>query len=263
MNINRELLDNTVEAVSRAGEIILQAWDRPRNIRHKGRIDLVTDTDVAVEKELLKSLARVLPEANFLAEETAGETALQEGPTWIVDPLDGTTNFAHKIPFVAVSTALWHRGRVVMGIVYLPVLGEMYSSALDQGAYLNGERIRVTDTEDLQKSLVATGFPYTIQSDVEEVLAYLRQVLVTARGVRRCGSAASDLAYTAAGRFDAFYEIGLKPWDTAAGACLVREAGGHVTSMDGLDYVPGQRTILASNGQVHQQVIKMLGEGRN
>ena len=259
MIINRELIDDALQAVRGAGEIILEAWDRPRNIRHKGRIDLVTDVDVAVEDSLKKSLGRILPGADFLAEESAGETELKDGPTWIVDPLDGTTNFAHRIPFVAVSVGLWHGGAVRMGIVHLPVLGEMYWAAQDQGAFLNGEEISVTDTRDLVQALVATGFPYTIKTDVDQVLGYMRRALMATRGVRRCGSAATDLAFTAAGRFDAFFEIGLKPWDTAAGACLIREAGGMVSTMDGQDYLPGQETILGSNKVLHEQMIKMLG----
>lgn len=259
MIINRELKEDALQAVRGAGEIILKAWDRPRNIRHKGRIDLVTDTDVAVEDSLKKSLGRILPGADFLAEESAGETELKDGPTWIVDPLDGTTNFAHRIPFVAVSVGLWHGGAVRMGIVHLPVLGEMYWAAQDQGAFLNGEEISVTDTRDLVQALVATGFPYTIKTDVDQVLGYMRRALMATRGVRRCGSAATDLAFTAAGRFDAFFEIGLKPWDTAAGACLIREAGGMVSTMDGQDYLPGQETILGSNKVLHEQMIKMLG----
>ncbi|RQD77100.1 inositol monophosphatase family protein [Desulfonatronospira sp. MSAO_Bac3] len=259
MIINRELIDDALQAVRGAGEIILKAWDKPRNIRHKGRIDLVTDTDVAVEDSLKKSLGRILPEADFLAEESAGETELKDGPTWIVDPLDGTTNFAHRIPFVAVSVGLWQGGAVRMGIVHLPVLGEMYWAAQDQGAFLNGEQINVTETQDLVQALVATGFPYTIKTDVDQVLGYMRRALMNTRGVRRCGSAATDLAFTAAGRFDSFFEIGLKPWDTAAGACLIREAGGMVSTMDGQDYFPGQETILGTNKVLHEQMIKILG----
>ena len=258
MILNRDLIEDSVQAVRGAGEIILKAWDKPRNIRHKGRIDLVTDTDVAVEDSLKKSLGRLLPGSDFLAEESAGETELKDGPTWIVDPLDGTTNFAHRIPFVAVSVGLWHAGAVKMGIVYLPVLGEMYWAARDQGAFLNTDNITVTDTQDLVQALVATGFPYTIKTDVDQVLGYMRRALVSTRGVRRCGSAATDLAFTAAGRFDAFFEIGLKPWDTAAGACLIREAGGVVSTMDGQDYFPAQDTILGSNAPLHQYMVRML-----
>ncbi|WP_291318306.1 inositol monophosphatase family protein [Desulfonatronospira sp.] len=262
MILSRELLDDALQAVRESGEVILKAWDRPRNIRHKGRIDLVTDTDVAVEDSLKRSLGRILPEADFLAEESAGETELKEGPTWIVDPLDGTTNFAHRIPFVAVSVGLWHGGAVRMGIVHLPVLGEMYWAVQDQGAFLNGEKISVTDTRDLVQALVATGFPYTIKTDVDQVLGYMRRALMATRGVRRCGSAATDLAFTAAGRFDAFFEIGLKPWDTAAGACLIREAGGMVSTMDGKDYFPGQETILGSNASLHRHMVRMLAGER-
>ncbi len=258
MHTDREIMRDVVQAVREAGELILDAWDRPRNIRHKGRIDLVTDTDLAVENELKESLGRLLPQADFLAEESAGEKVLGHGPTWIVDPLDGTTNFAHKIPFVAVSVGLWEAGLVRLGVIYLPVLGEMYQAAQGRGAFLNNEQIRVTSTGDLEQALVATGFPYTIRTNVDEVLDYMRRALMSARGVRRCGSAATDMAYTAAGRYDAFFEIGLKPWDTAAGACLISEAGGRVSTIDGSDYVPGQRDVLGSNAKLHELMTRML-----
>ncbi len=258
MKPDPQFLQKAVQAVRSAGRLILEAWDKPRNIRHKGRIDLVTDTDLAVEKELQQSLGMLFPEADFLAEESADKTALGDGPAWIIDPLDGTTNFAHRIPFVAVSVGFWRAWQVKMGIIYLPVLGEMYHAAQGQGAFLNGERISVTGTDDLEQTLVATGFPYTVRTDVDQVLGYMRRALMNTRGVRRCGSAATDLAYTAAGRFDAFFEIGLKPWDTAAGACLILEAGGRVSTMDGRDYLPGQADILGSNGVLHEQMIRML-----
>lgn len=258
MHIDDQFFQDTVEAVRSAGELICSAWDKPRNIRYKGPIDLVTDTDVAVEEELKKSLGGLLPEAGILAEESARDLSLGQGPLWIIDPLDGTTNFAHKIPFVAVSVGLWAEDQVVMGMVYLPILQEMFTAAQGKGAFCNNEQIRVSSTDSLKPSLVATGFPYALLKELDSIMAYMRRVLASTRGVRRCGSAATDLAYTAAGRFDGFYELGLKPWDTAAGVCLIQEAGGRVSTFDGSPFRPGMREILGTNALIHQQMVDIL-----
>ncbi|MFP4083759.1 MAG: inositol monophosphatase family protein [Desulfonatronovibrio sp.] len=258
MNITEQVINSTVNAVRQAGQLIISAWDKPRNIRYKGPIDLVTDTDVAVEENLKTSLGKILPEADFLAEESASDTALAQGPTWIIDPLDGTTNFAHKIPFVAVSVGLWTGSDVDLGLVYLPILDEMFWAAKGKGAYCNEQAINVSQTTTLKPALIATGFPYSLLKDINSIITNMRNALVNTRGVRRCGSAATDLAYTAAGRFDGFYELGLKPWDTAAGVCLIREAGGKISTFDGSPYKPGMREILGSNGHIHQQLSGIL-----
>lgn len=260
MNMTDKFINDAIQTVYQAGELIVSAWDKPRNIRYKGPIDLVTDTDVAVEETLKKSLGRILPEADFLAEESASETTLAQGPTWIIDPLDGTTNFAHKIPFVAVSVGLWTGEDVDLGIVYLPILNEMFWAAKGKGAHCNDEKISVSKTETLKPALIATGFPYSVLKNVDIIIKHMRNALVSTRGVRRCGSAATDLAYTAAGRFDAFYEIGLNPWDTAAGVCLINEAGGKISTFDGSPYKPGMHEILGSNGTLHEQMVSLLSE---
>jgi myo-inositol-1(or 4)-monophosphatase len=261
MHISDELINSSVQAVRQAGEMILSAWDKPRNIRFKGRIDLVTDTDVAVEEDLKKSLKAILPGAVFLAEESSSDTSLDNGLVWIIDPLDGTTNFAHKIPFVAVSVGLWTGSDVEMGIVYLPILNELFWAARGKGAFCNGEMIEVSKTKTLEPALIATGFPYSVLKDIDIIIKHMRNALVSSRGVRRCGSAATDLAYTAAGRFDGFYEIGLNPWDTAAGICLIREAGGMVTTFDKNPYTPGMNEIMGTNGLIHDQMSRLLTGG--
>ncbi|MFW5730684.1 MAG: inositol monophosphatase family protein [Desulfonatronovibrionaceae bacterium] len=258
MQTDDRLFQDTVEAVRSAGELVCSAWDKPRNIRYKGPIDLVTDTDVAVEEELKNTLGRLLPEADFLAEESAGDKVLGQGPTWIIDPLDGTTNFAHKIPFVAVSVGLWTDDQVVMGIVYLPIMQEMFAAFQGRGAFCNNREIRVSGTDSLKPALVATGFPYALLQELDSIMVYMRKVLASTRGVRRCGSAATDLAYTAAGRLDGFYELGLKPWDTAAGVCLIQEAGGKVSTFDGSPFRPGMREILGTNALIHEQMTSLL-----
>lgn len=253
------LAPEAMRAVAGAGEIVRAAWDKPSDVRRKGRIDLVTETDLAVEEALKRSLSRVLPGSEFLAEESA--TGFEPGdPAWIIDPLDGTTNFAHRLPFVAVSVALWSGGRSVLGFVYAPLMGEMFSAVRGAGAQLNGKRIGVSATGSLEDALVATGFPYTVREDMRGLMADLENMLAHTQGVRRPGAASIDLAYTAAGRFDVFYEIGLKPWDTAAGWLLVEEAGGQVSQFDpGQPYRLGVRSILASNGILHREAAALLG----
>ncbi len=254
------LTTQAIEIAKQAGEIIRQNWDEERKIQKKGRIDLVTDTDTASEEFLKTKLGELFPECRFLAEESAKSQTLGEEPVWIIDPLDGTTNFAHHIPLVAVSIALWQGGETVLGIVHLPLLRETFHAEKNQGAFLNQAPIHTTATEELEDALVATGFPYTVDRDIQEILYYLRRILVSARGVRRPGSAAIDLAYTACGRYEAFYEMGLKPWDTAAGYLLVREAGGRITRFDGREYTPGDRDILATNSAIHPVMLEMLSK---
>ena len=240
------------KAVIKAGELIETHWSQPKDIRHKGRIDLVTETDLQVEALLTEELRTILPEADFLAEESARD--LSPGSlTWVIDPLDGTTNFAHNLPLVAVSVALWQEERIVMGFVYLPILKELFQAVRGQGARLNHQPIRVSSQSDLEQSLVATGFPYSVRERLEEIMPAFGRVLSQSRGLRRLGSAAIDLAYTACGRFEGFYELGLKPWDTAAGWLLEEEAGGKVTGFDpGEAYTLGADSILATNGLTHE-----------
>ncbi|MFV0421597.1 inositol monophosphatase family protein [Oleidesulfovibrio sp.] len=252
----KALCDAALNVVTSAGMIMAEHWSKPRNIRLKGRIDLVTQTDVALELALKNGLSKVLPEATYLAEETASDGCLGEW-TWVIDPLDGTTNFAHGLPFVASSVALWHKNKIVAGVVHNPILQESFWAVRGGGAWRKQGQsealaLHVSETAILQDALVSTGFPYSVAEDSAEVLSWLKQALERSRGVRRYGAAALDLAYLAAGHYDVFYEIGLKPWDTAAGWLLIEEAGGHITSFDGVSaYHLGDRGILATNGQLH------------
>ncbi|EGY27347.1 inositol monophosphatase family protein [Desulfovibrio sp. A2] len=250
-------LPRILEIIRESGALVMEHWRKPRNIRLKGRIDLLTETDLAVEAFLKERLKDVAPDATFMAEESATSRE-PRGTCWIIDPIDGTTNFAHSLPFVATSVGLWHEGRVELGIVNAPVLGECFWAVRGGGAFCNGDPLSVSDRAPLEQAVVATGFPYTIQEDVDTVLARLRKALVTTRGVRRCGAAAIDLAFVASGRFDAFYEADLKPWDTAAGWLLVEEAGGRVTGFDGAPYDFTNEGILASNGRVHEAMREVL-----
>jgi len=259
------LREPLIQAAREAGGIIRSRWNKPRDIQFKGRIDIVTDTDVAVEEFLRRRLAELLPEASFVGEEGASGQA--EGSemagagelAWVVDPLDGTTNFAHKLPFVATSIGLWHQGRVRLGVIYNPIMDELFHAAEGAGAVCNGEPMQVTPTEDLERCVAATGFPYTIRRDIAPVMSCLEATLTSCRAVRRYGAAALDLAYVAWGRLDVFYEGYLHPWDTAAGWLLVEEAGGRVTQLDdSLPYHLEATTMLASNGRVHNRMSELL-----
>lgn len=252
------LLEQTLEAVKNAGRIITEHHQKPRNIRYKGRIDLVTETDVAVEEYLKVELSRIYPGSTFMAEESSTGAELGEA-TWIIDPVDGTTNFAHGLPFVASSVALWHGGRVVLGVVNAPLLNECFWATVGGGAFLNGQKLKVSSTTAMERALVATGFPYTVASEADTLTSKLNRVLKAAQGVRRYGAAAIDLAYLAAGRYDAFYENGLKAWDVAAGWILIEEAGGTLTHFDGGAYGPGDDEVLAASTlELHQSMQDIL-----
>ncbi len=243
--------------VVQSGEFIEKAFSASKNVRKKGRIDLVTETDLAVEEFLKEKLIALEPTSRFLAEETAATNAL-EGMTWIIDPVDGTTNFAHGFPYVATSVALWCDEMLVMGTINAPILGELFTARRGAGASLNGNCISVTSTQTLEDSLVATGFPYDTTRYIDRMLPQMRSMLLATRGIRRPGAAAIDLAYLACGRYDAFYEYALNPWDVAAGCLLIEEAGGMVSRMDGSPYRLGDDDILASNGHVHQEARDLL-----
>ncbi len=252
------LAHSALRIVEAGGDIIRANHGKPHAIRHKGRIDLVTETDLAVEAFLKERLNVLLPEADFLAEESASGLTPPD-TCWVIDPVDGTTNFAHGLPFVAISVALRRDGELVLGIVNAPLLGECFIAEKGKGAWLNGESIRVSGTPRLEDALVATGFPYDVNQRVETILRRLRPVLVACQGVRRCGAAALDLAWTACGRFDAYYEDGLKPWDAAAGALILEEAGGCLTDMNGGRYTL-LSPVLASNGVLHEAMLQLLAE---
>ena len=254
----RVVMDGLKSIVLEAGEIVKEGAGRTRKIVHKGRIDLVTETDMAVEAMLKAELARLLPGSDFLAEETAKNTDPGE-LTWIIDPVDGTTNFAHGLPFVATSIGLWQRDRIVLGVINLPLMGEMFTAVQGQGAFLNDNPISVTGEIDLEQALLATGFPYQIEEHLDDILKNLKTLLPLTRGIRRPGAAALDLAYVACGRFDGFYERALNPWDTAAGILLVREAGGRISEYDAaIPYTFKSGSILATNGRIHEELSGLL-----
>ena len=260
-DMNDKIFEEVTGAVREAGEIIREHWEQKKDVRYKGDIDLVTQTDLAVEEALKQKLTAIVPEAGFLAEETAS-TYRPKGLTWIIDPVDGTTNYAHSIPAVAISVALWEDDRIKAGWVYLPMMGrdgELFTARRGRGAFLNGDPITVSENETVARSVIATGFPYSIRHKLDEIMPRVSRVLAVSQGIRRFGSAATDLVYTAMGRFDGFFEQDLNPWDVAAGWLIVEEAGGRVTGYaPGEPYVLGAKTILATNGRIHEELEAIL-----
>jgi myo-inositol-1(or 4)-monophosphatase len=207
---------------------------------------------------IIQEISAAFPEDTILSEES-GKNENRSDRVWIIDPIDGTTNFAHDFPFYAVSIGLQVREKPVLGMVYNPAMDEFFEASEGNGAFLNGKPLRVTETENINDALLATGFPYDIHEHYDTVLLHFKQMIIQAQGVRRPGSAALDLCYVASGRFDGFWEEKLHPWDTAAGMVVVREAGGRITTFDGGPYTPFDKTILATNARLHDIMIQILG----
>ena len=256
-------MDELLRVLDGSDAIFRKNWNKPSEIHHKGRIDLVTDTDLAIEEYLKQNLKDIVPGAVFMAEESAS-MAKPEGTCWIIDPVDGTTNFAHRFGDTVTSVALWEGGQVVLGAVSAPIRGERYAAERGRGAWLNGRRISVSAVKHCEEALVATGFPYSVRENMDIVLRDMRILLDTTVGVRRCGAAALDLCFVACGAFDAYFEGWIKPWDVAAGWLLVEEAGGRVSGRGGEPY-EFNTPILASNGFVHEEMMRNLrldAEGR-
>ena len=229
---------------------------------HKGAVDLVTEYDRRSEAVILDSLRRAFPGHAFNAEER-GHSAQPADYEWLVDPLDGTTNFAHAFPAFAVSLALVHRGQLLVGVVYDPLRDELFAAEAGQGAALNGRRLHVTSQTDLGQALLATGFAYDVRTNPHSNFDEFRQFHLRAQSVRRAGSAALDCAYVAAGRFDGYWEFNIKPWDVSAGALLALEAGGRVTTPEGDENFLGRPNIVISNGHIHSQMLRVLREGES
>ncbi len=253
------ILETAVSAALKAGQILRSLYDNPHTIEFKGEIDLVTEADIASEEAILSILEKKSPGISILAEESAGKgESSGQGPMWIIDPLDGTTNFAHGFPWFCVSIALWQNGASEAGVIYAPLQDELFYGVKGAGAFMNADQIRVSSTRVLDRSLLATGFPYDVREKPDEVISALKDMIVKAQGVRRAGAAALDLAYVSAGRLDGFWEIKLKPWDTAAGSLLVEEAGGRVTDFGNSAYSPFLKEIVASNFRIHDEMISIL-----
>jgi Archaeal fructose-1,6-bisphosphatase and related enzymes of inositol monophosphatase family len=257
-NEQKTWLAAACRAALAAGALIKKRYEQPHTITLKGAIDLVTETDLASEAVITASLASDTPDIPIMAEENKASHATAAERLWIVDPLDGTTNFTHGFPFFAVSIALLDRGKPMAGVVYAPLFDELFSAVRGCGAHLNGDTISVTGTNRLIEALVGTGFPYQVEATLPTVIRQMQALLPLVRDIRRAGAAALDLAYVACGRLDGFYEMQLKPWDTAAGWLLVQEAGGMTTTFSGAPFSPFSPDILASNGILHHQFLERI-----
>ena len=247
----------TRRAAEEAGDILMSMFGRLKGINKKGEIDLVTEADIRSEEAILGIIRENFPEDGILTEES-GEIDNHSERLWIIDPLDGTTNYAHTFPFFAVSIALKVKKEIVAGIIFNPLISELFEAVRGKGAFLNGSPIKVSQTTALKESLLVTGFPYTIYKDHKGVIDIFTRMLTRAQGIRRLGAASIDLCYVASGRFDGFWEQGLNPWDTAAGGLIVQEAGGMASDYQGEPYSPFQGTIVAANPHIFKEMLKVL-----
>lgn len=253
------MLDFAIQTARDAGRILAERFGRKIEISNKSEIDLVTESDLAAERLIIDRIKTYYPRHSILAEESGASNPdeNQSGWRWIVDPLDGTTNYAHGYPCFCVSIALENQGRLEIGVVYDPLRDEMFAAERGQGASLNGRRITVSQTRSLGSALLCTGFPYDVR-ERNEFARHFASFIMHAQGVRRDGAAALDLAYVAAGRFDGFWEEGLKPWDVAAGALIIEEAGGRISNYLGGPLDIHNPPIVASNGLIHDQMREVL-----
>jgi myo-inositol-1(or 4)-monophosphatase len=252
------LLNIAVRAARRAGDLIVRNVDRvpTLGVRSKSRNDFVTEIDQLAERDIIETIRRTHPDHGFLGEE-GGRSGGDEF-VWIIDPLDGTTNFLHGFPTFAVSLACEYRGRLEHAVVYDPMRQELFTASRGDGAQRDGRRIRVSKQTELEGALIGTGFPYRANARwIDEYLAMLKSVMQQTAGVRRPGAASLDLAYVAAGRIDGFWEIGLNSWDTAAGTLLITEAGGRVGTLSGGDYRQGGN-IIAGTPKVYEALVECL-----
>lgn len=251
-----------IQAALCAGELLRKGFNTSFKIEKKeGKQNFVTEYDKGSEEMIISLISRKYPDHSFLAEES-GSSSAPSGPVlWIIDPLDGTANFARSIPFFSISIAAVREDAVVAGVVFQPMTQELFVAEKTQGAYLNGKKLHVTDTQTWDETLAASGFPYNVEENPLHTIDRFAQIVSKGVPIRRLGSAALDLAYVAAGRFDVYWEAGLHPWDMAAGKLLVEEAGGKITHWDGRPHqLFGYQNILATNGLMHPLMIQHLNQ---
>jgi myo-inositol-1(or 4)-monophosphatase len=244
-------------AAYRAGRVLNDRFGKITRISKKGAIDLVTEADLESEQAIIATIKEVFPEHAILAE----ESGLLDQPgryRWIIDPLDGTTNFAHNLGLYSISIAFLEDSEILVGLVFVPSTGELFLAQKGQGARLNNTPLHVSTTERLNESLLVTGFPYNAPERIDTLLIRFKRCIMASQGVRRLGSAAIDLCYVAAGRFEGFWEEGLKPWDMAAGILIVTEAGGCITDFENQPFHLDDQRLLATNGLIHKEMIQVL-----
>jgi myo-inositol-1(or 4)-monophosphatase len=251
-----EFLDFAMELARAGGDVLKHYMTREKQVALKSRANLVTIADKESEALIIRKINERYPQHAVLAEES-GASGSGEGK-WIIDPLDGTTNFAHQYPFFCVSIGFEQRGEILCGAVYDPVRDEMFSGGRGLGSFVNGQRLKVSDVEKLGSGLLLTGFPYGVREKIELAMNQFEAFIIESQAVRRGGSAALDLCYLAMGRCDGFWELDLHAWDTAAGCVIVEEAGGLVTDFKGRAFSVYGKDILASNGKIHEEMIAVL-----
>ena len=256
------LVPKMVQAAFAAGEVLCKHFGKKIDVREKKGAGLVTNADLEAEEAAIQALSKARPDFSFLTEEahpsgSESKGTLSEG-RWIIDPLDGTTNFVHRFPMFCVSLAAEWQGQIIAGVIYHPILKDIYSASLGKGTYVNKKKVTVSKTKTIKKSLLATGFTYSKEEFLRAEMRSFEKLSAVARAIRRPGSAALDLAYTARGVFDGFWERRLSPWDVAAGALLVQEAGGKVTNFKGGKFNISDREILACNSFLHKSLIREI-----
>lgn len=253
--------ETALRAAREAGALLRERLGKVKNIDYKGAFNIVTDVDRASERAILQILKADFPDFDILAEESGAQTS-GSGCRWLVDPLDGTTNYAHAYPFFSVSIGLEDAGRVVFGVVYNPISEELFWAEEGKGAWLSQEPIRVSSAGSLDSSLLATGFPPDTERASDNNISQFATLTAASHGVRRDGSAALDLCFVASGRLDGFWEMKLSPWDTAAGSLIVTEAGGRVTNLEGGAFDIASGHILSTNGLIHDHVVSALARAK-
>ena len=256
------MIQLAVDAALEAGAYLRESVGKVLQIERKfgQETNLVTEIDKRAEEIIIGAIRKKHPDHDFLAEESGSHNKSSEF-RWIIDPLDGTLNFTHGVPLYSVSIALEARGEIVAGVVYEPNLGELFTAEKGKGAFLNKKPIRVSGVDKMIESMMVTGFPYTIRDNPGNAVEHFVNFLMSAQGIRRLGSAAVDLCYVACGRFDAFWEVTLSPWDMAAGVLLVQEAGGRFTDFYGAPSTVYNKQVLATNGLIHNKVVEILALG--
>ena len=250
-----------VEAARLGGAVLQEQARRGFNVEHKDAVNLVTDADRHAEQTIVEAIRAAYPDHRILAEERGAQAESTSDYQWVIDPLDGTTNFAHGFPAYCVSIGLEYQGRCILGVVFDPTRCELYLGAEGEGATLNGTPVQVSHTESLNAALLVTGFAYDIRESANNNLDHFSRFSLRAQGVRRTGTAALDLCYVAAGRFDGFWELKLHAWDTAAGIVIVQEAGGRITDFKGAPYSIYGKDLVASNALIHQEMLDVLKSG--
>jgi len=255
----KSYLDIALEAAGKAGKVIQENFHRKKQIDYKGRINLVTNVDKEAEIAVIDTITKNYPEHNILTEETEHKQDETQSYRWVIDPLDGTTNYVHGFPFVCVSIALQKNDESIVGVVYNPILEELFYAEKGKGSFRNNKQISVSENTDFSKSLLATGFPYDMLNEERNNIQNFSKLIKKCRGIRRPGAAALDMCYVACGIFDGYWELELFPWDTAAGLIILQEAGGKITKFDGSKFSIFDKEIAASNGKIHEEMLMALG----